>query len=158
MQYRPILFSCAAILMMPACAMDLSVNDKQWVETKASQENAIRTVLSDQQSAWNAGDIDAFMSGYWRSPNLRFASGGQVTYGWQQTRDGYHGRYSNRALMGSLSFDELQVDMIAETAAVVHGRWVLTRDSDRPSGLFTLIFKQIDGDWKIVSDTTTSAD
>ena len=119
---------------------------------------AIRALLEKQDAAWNAGDIDAFMDGYWVSPELRFASGGTVTRGYQQTLDRYKERYSNRDLMGQLSFDKLEIVPLSSDAAVVHGRWLLTRAEDAPSGLFTLVFRQIDGNWKIVSDTTTSAD
>ena len=30
-------------------------------------EAAIRRVMDDQAAAWNRGDIEAFMAGYWRS-------------------------------------------------------------------------------------------
>lgn len=121
-------------------------------------EVAIGSVLAQQAAAWNAGDIDAFMQGYWKSPQLRFASGVAVTRGYQATLDRYKARYSNRDIMGELRFSELEIVMLAKDAAVVHGHWQLTRSGDAPSGLFTLVFRQIDGSWKIVSDTTTSAD
>lgn len=158
MQYKPLLVGCMLAVTVPGCTVNLNINDTQLLGTEVTEEDRIRTVISDQQAAWNSGDIDGFMQGYWVSPELRFASGGRVTYGWQDTRDGYHERYSNRALMGELAFNELSVVMLADDAAVVHGAWALQRDADRPSGLFTLIFNQIDGEWKIVSDTTTSAD
>ena len=60
--------------------------------------------------------------------------------------------------MGELTFDGLEVNMLSDDAAVVHGAWALQRENDRPSGLFTLVFQELDGEWKIVSDTTTSAD
>src|SRR5216683_10115 len=40
-------------------------------ERKADRE-AISKVLSEQQSAWNRGDVEAFLVGYWRSPELEF--------------------------------------------------------------------------------------
>ena len=118
---------------------------------------AITHLLKAQQNAWNAGDIDRFMDGYWNSPELRFASGGDVTFGWQATRDRYHKNYANRALMGTLTFSDLEVIEISDDAAIVHGGWALARDGDTPSGLFTLLLRKIDGAWKVVSDTTTSA-
>lgn len=124
----------------------------------SADDAAIRSLLAAQDAAWNEGDIDGFMHGYWVSPELRFASGGTVTRGYQQTLDRYKARYSDRALMGTLSFDELEVVPLASDAAVVHGRWLLTRESDAPSGLFTLVLRKIEGEWKIISDTTTSAD
>ena len=158
MQYRFHLITVALACLLSACAVNLNVNDHQLLGSEISHEDDIRGVVAAQQTAWNAGDIDGFMQGYWASPELRFASGGTVTYGWQETRDRYHARYSNRALMGTLSFDQLEVEQISDEAAIVHGQWALAREQDRPWGLFTLVFRQIDGDWKIVSDTTTSAE
>ncbi|MEM5518702.1 nuclear transport factor 2 family protein [Henriciella sp. AS95] len=148
------LISCA--LVFTACSH--TTPPPAPVGFSSADEAAIRSLLSTQDGAWNAGDIDGFMEGYWVSPDLRFASGGTVTRGYQETLDRYKARYSNRALMGTLSFDELEVVPLASDAAAVHGRWLLTRANDAPSGLFTLILRKIQGDWKIISDTTTSAD
>ena len=57
----------------------------------------IKKVLSDQEKAWNQGDIEGYMAGYLRSDSLRFASGGNVTYGWQTTLDRYKKGYPNKA-------------------------------------------------------------
>jgi len=120
---------------------------------------AIEAVLSAQQAAWNRGDIDAFMDGYARTGDLRFASGGTVTRGWQSTLERYKARYTNRAIMGELTFSGLEVDQVSADAAIVHGAWKLERAGDDPSGLFTLVLRKgDDGAWRIVSDTTTSAD
>lgn len=158
MQYTVLLVAAALGVTVSACAVDLNLGETQSLSPEASETVRIQAVIEQQQSAWNAGDIDGFMQGYWQSPELRFASGGTVTYGWQDTRDGYHARYSDRAKMGRLTFSDLTIDPLSTEAAIVHGRWALEREADRPSGLFTLIFRQVDGDWKIVSDTTTSAD
>ncbi len=118
----------------------------------------IISVIETQKAAWNDGDIDLFMAGYLPSPDLRFASGGTVTRGFEQTLARYKTRYAGRAAMGTLDFTDLEVVQLAPDAAVVHGHWELTRENDQPSGLFTLVFRKFDGEWKIISDTTTSAD
>ena len=158
MQLRSFVMGICVIFASSACAVNVNVNDTQLIGTSETDADQIRQVLLTQQHAWNAGDIDGFMQGYWPSPDLRFASGGTVTTGWQATRDRYHANYSDRSLMGELSFDNIEVVLLGDDSAVVHGAWALQRDADRPSGLFTLVFQQFDGDWKIVSDTTTSAD
>ena len=158
MQLKPALIFMALIFTVPACAVNLNVNDRQLLGTEITDEARVVAVIDTQQTAWNAGDIDGFMQGYWQSSELRFASGGTVTHGWQATRDRYHSRYSDRALMGELKFESLEIEILASNAAVVHGAWSLQRELDQPSGLFTLIFRNIAGEWKIVSDTTTSAD
>ena len=58
--------------------------------------------------------------------------------------------------MGTLSFSELETVMLADDAAVLHGRWKLERDGDAPGGLVTLVFRKMNGEWVIISDTTTS--
>jgi len=117
----------------------------------------IRRILADQDAAWNSGDIERFMQPYWNSADLRFASGGSIERGWQPTLERYLSRYPDRAAMGVLSFTELEIEVIDADDALVFGHWALKRNFDRPSGLFTLHFKHIDNQWRIVSDHTSSA-
>lgn len=124
-------------------------------ETKAD----IVAVLDAQQAAWNRGDIDDFMQGYWNSDQLRFASGGSVTRGWDTVNQRYKRNYSDDAAMGTLRFEALEIELLSSgVEAVIYGGWRLERADDTPSGLFMLLLRQIDGRWKIISDTTTSAD
>ena len=115
------------------------------------------SILDAQDEAWSAGNIDAFMESYWKSPELRFASSGKINRGYEATRDGYYTRYPNPDIMGKLVTDGYEVDVLSSKAAIVHGSWKLERDGEPASGLYTLVFKKIDGEWVITSDTTTSA-
>jgi len=118
-------------------------------------ESAIRKVMDDQAAAWNRGDIDAFMEGYWRSDKLTFVSGTDVTRGWQPTLDRYKKRYDTRAKMGTLTFSELEITILSKDAAVVLGSWSLAREKDNPHGKFTLIFRKFKEGWRIVMDHTS---
>ncbi len=120
----------------------------------------IRTVLASQETAWNAGDLDGFMAGYWKSEDLKFLSGDDVTTGWQATYDRYHAKYvAGDNKMGTLTFTVLDVDVVGSDATIVRGRWGLVKpDGSTPHGLFTLLFRHIDGEWKIVSDHTSAAE
>jgi ketosteroid isomerase-like protein len=117
----------------------------------------VRAVLKAQQEAWNRGDIDAFMNGYWRSNLTRFVSGDEVTRGWQTVRDRYKTKYSDREKMGTLTFSDLEITMLSANAAVVLGRWQLKRVSDEPHGRFTLILRKFTEGWRIVHDHTSAA-
>ena len=117
----------------------------------------ITALISQQQRDWNDGDIEGFMSAYWRSEKLRFSSGGDVTKGWQATLDRYKIRYPDRATMGTLELKIQNIEKIGPSQALVTGQWGLYRTTGTPSGLFTLHMKQIDGAWVIVSDHTSSA-
>lgn len=117
----------------------------------------IRAVLDDQQAAWNRGDIDAFMNGYWRSDQTVFISGDGVIRGWQPVLAMYRKKYSDREKMGKLTFSELDITTLADDVAVVHGRWALQRQTDNPHGRFTLVFRKTGDGWRIVHDHTSAA-
>jgi ketosteroid isomerase-like protein len=117
--------------------------------------DAIKSVLSTQQAAWNKGDIDTFMRGYWKSPNVRFISGDKITTGWNETLARYHQRYPTRDRMGQLTFSDLDVTMLGPESALVVGRWKLLRAGDTPHGVFSLTFRKIDGNWVIAVDHTS---
>lgn len=117
---------------------------------------AIRAVLDTQVAAWNRGDIEGFMQGYWRSSETVFVSGDTVTHGWQTVLDRYKKGYDTREKMGTLAFSDLDIKPISKDTAVVIGRWQLTRAADIPHGRFTLIFRQKAEGWRIVHDHTSS--
>ena len=125
----------------------------------AVDEHAIREVLDDQVAAWNRGDLDGFMAGYWHDERLRFTSRDKVEYGWEATRDGYIRRYkSNPKGMGKLSFNELEIEFPSPTVALVRGQFVLIRGVQKDTGRFTLVFRKFADGWKITSDHTSAAD
>jgi beta-aspartyl-peptidase (threonine type) len=122
----------------------------------AKPEEAVRRVLADQAAAWNKGDLEGFMAGYWKSPDLSFFSGKERTRGWQATLERYVKKYrADGKEMGKLTFSELEVDILGPDAALVRGRWQLEMSKDKPGGLFTLIFKRLPDGWRIVHDHTS---
>lgn len=121
---------------------------------KAKISDDIRAVMNKQASDWNRGDVEAFMEGYWKSDKLVFV-GSQVTRGWQQTLDRYKKSYPDKAAMGTLTFSGLEITVLSKDAAVVLGSWSLKREKDNPGGKFTLIFRKLKEDWRIVHDHTS---
>ena len=115
----------------------------------------IEKVMDTQAAAWNRGDIDGFMAGYWHSEKLVFVSGADVTRGWQPTLDRYKKSYDTRDKMGVLTFSDLEVTMLGKNAAVVLGSWALKRSTDNPHGKFTLTFRKFREGWRIVMDHTS---
>ncbi len=118
----------------------------------AQDQQAILKVLSVQNQAWNRGDLDAFMQGYWKSDSLLFVGKSGPKYGWQTTLDNYKKGYPDKAAMGQLTFDILKVQLLDKTNAFVLGGWRLKREKDAPGGYFTLWFRKFNGEWKIVAD------
>jgi ketosteroid isomerase-like protein len=124
---------------------------------KPGAPGAIRKVLDQQVAAWNRGDLEGFMAGYWKSRELTFFSGKNQTHGWQATLDRYRKRYQGEGRhMGKLAFHDLRIDVIGPDHALVRGRWQLTLKQDKAGGLFTLILRRLPEGWRIVHDHTSS--
>lgn len=115
---------------------------------------AIKEVLGRQENAWNEGNIEAFMEGYWRSDSLQFVGTG-ITRGWQTTLERYKKNYPDLATMGKLHFEFFNFALLAPGACLVTGRYTLTREKDTPTGMFTLVLRKISGNWVIVYDHTS---
>ena len=118
------------------------------------QEKDILKVMATQQTAWNNGDIDGFMKGYWKNDSLLFIGSKGPTYGWQKTLDNYKKSYPNKEKMGILEFSDIKVKMLGKNYAYVFGKWKLVRTNDSPNGIYTLIFQKFKDGWKIISDHT----
>ncbi|WP_428328467.1 YybH family protein [Mucilaginibacter sp.] len=121
----------------------------------AQDKEAILKVLETQRLAWNNGDIEGFMKGYWRSDSLLFVSSKAPTHGWNATIAHYRKTYPDKAAMGKLTFTVLKVDLLDADNAFMLGGWHLDREKDAPGGYFTLWFRKINGEWKIVVDHTS---
>jgi beta-aspartyl-peptidase (threonine type) len=120
---------------------------------------SVEHVLLQQVDAWNRHDLEAFMSGYWNSPELTFFSNGEVTSGWQPTLDRYRRNYQGQGHeMGKLEFSDLKVEELSSEAAFVRGSFHLSMsDGKTPHGIFTLIFRKFPDGWKIIHDHTSAA-
>ncbi|MXW70612.1 MAG: nuclear transport factor 2 family protein [Acidobacteria bacterium] len=125
-------------------------------EEAAGIETDIRTLLERQSGAWNEGDLVRFVSDYLDSPRMRFVSGGSVRYGAGDVLDRYRRNYPDRAAMGVLTFTDLDVRVLSDEYVFVFGRYNLERETDAPTGLFTLLFERTGDGWKISHDHTSS--
>ncbi len=121
-------------------------------KSQTNDEKIIRNMLADQISFWNKGDIPSFMKGYWENDSLVFIGSNGPTYGYNNTLRNYQKNYPNKDYMGVLNFDIISVQPIEKNHYFVIGKFMLQRKVGDASGHFTLIFKRINGVWKIVSD------
>ncbi len=120
-------------------------------------DQAIREVLEAQVAAWNRGDLDAYMDGYARTPDLVFTSGGNIRKGWDETREKYRAKYGTAPeTMGKLDFEILGVQALGADGAVVLGRWALTETEQAGSGVFSVVLERRPEGWRVVHDHTSS--
>ena len=125
--------------------------------SQSADETMIRGILDKQVTAWNAGDVESFMQGYWHSDSLRFIGKSGITYGWKKTLDNYKKNYPDAAAMGTLSFDLLQLKPLSPGYYFVIGKWHLQRSAGDLGGHFTLLFRKINGVWFIITDHSSQS-
>jgi beta-aspartyl-peptidase (threonine type) len=150
------LFLLGVVLALASGVQAQTKPEKDVPQAKA----AIERVLQSQRDAWNRHDLDAFMAGYWKSPELTFFSGATEHDGWQAAMDRYRNSYASPGHeMGHLEFFGLRIEILGADAAFVRGSWQLTMpDGKTPHGLFTLVFRKLPDGWKIVHDHTSAAE
>ena len=125
-------------------------------EGREADRQAISAVLNAQQTTWNRGDVDAFLVGYWHSPELTFSGSSGVARGWDGVLTRYKKNYPDRAAMGQLDFSDLEFRFLGPDAALVLGRWHLKRETDDLGGVFTLVWQRLPEGWKIIHDHTSA--
>jgi ketosteroid isomerase-like protein len=148
----------AALLLVALAPLSLRAQHSVTPNQRETKRiTSIRAVLDAQRDAWNRGDIEGYMDGYDRSPDTEFIGGDTITRGWQTVLERYKKKYDSREKMGTLTFSDIEVNMLSKDAALVLGRWSLQRASDRPHGTFSLIFRRTKQGWRIVHDHSSSA-
>ena len=122
------------------------------IQAQSNDEKAIVKILSEQDAAWNRGDIDDFMKGYWKNDSLMFIGKSGITYGWQNTLNNYKKRYPDTTAMGKLNFEYIEMKQLSANYFFVVGKWYLTRTIGNLEGAFTLLLRKINNIWVIVKD------
>lgn len=115
-------------------------------------DRSIRKLLDTQTLAWNRGDLEGFMQGYWKNDSLCFIGKSGVTYGWNNTLANYKKGYPDTTAMGKLQFTILHIQLLPKQYAQVIGKWQLTRSIGNVQGHFTLLLRRLNGQWVIISD------
>jgi len=124
----------------------------QIVQAQTPEETIVRQILDRQTKSWNKGDLEGFMQGYIKSDSLKFYGSRGITNGWQNTLDNYKKGYPTKAETGNLSFTIDAITKIEEGAYYMMGQFHLVRDVGNANGVFLIIFRKIEGEWKVIAD------
>ncbi len=122
------------------------------VNAQTAEVKAIQQLLQTQTEAWNKGDIDNFMVGYWNNDSLMFIGKSGLKYGYETTLKNYKKSYPDVTAMGQLNFDLLKINVLSKDYAFVIGKWHLKRSIGDLDGHFTLLLKKIKKQWTVVAD------
>src|SRR5258706_7407986 len=73
---------------------------------------AVRAVLDAQVAAWNRGDVEGYMDGYWRSGENAFFFGDSLTRGRRNMRAPCQKKYDTPAKIGTATHSHLGMTSI----------------------------------------------
>jgi hypothetical protein len=132
-----------------------SVSAQKGKKFTAADKAGILKTLADQQAAWNEGNIEKFMEGYWKSDSMQFIGARGINFGWKTTLENYKKGYPDTVAMGKLSFEILRVNPISADAAFLTGKFYLKRSIGDASGIFTLVLRKFNDKWLVVYDHTS---
>jgi len=129
---------------------------------------AIEKLLEDSARHWNSGDLDAFCADY--AEDALFVSPSGTTRGRQAVLERYRKKYADKAAMGTLSFELIEIQLTAGMGAAVLGsarpaaiqgasvaaRWTLSYpDREAATGSTLLVLRpRRGGAWEIVQDAS----
>lgn len=128
----------------------LTISFSARAQTK--DETAIRTMLAEQVTEWNEGNITGYMKGYWENDSLLFIGKNGPTYGYEATLQRYKKGYPDAEHMGQLTSTVLSIKQLSPEYYFVLGKWELKRNAGDLSGSYTLLIKKIKKEWVIVAD------
>ncbi len=139
---KNIILICSMVIALACTAQTTEKQDK----------DAILKVMKAQEKAWSDHDLEGFMQGYWKSDSLKFYGRSGLTYGWDKTLANYKKGYPTKDHSGTLNFKIRDMSKIDDGAYFVMGEYHLSRKVGDANGVFMIIFKKINGKWKIIAD------
>lgn len=140
------------ILTLLAALFLISCNNS--VSTEKEEKQQILSIMKAQEKAWSNHDLEGFMKGYWKSDSLKFYGSSGLTYGWNKTLANYKRGYPTKDHSGTLKFKVNDISKVDNESYFVMGEYHLTRKVGNANGVFMIIFKKINGEWKIIADTS----
>jgi ketosteroid isomerase-like protein len=153
--FKPFAGIMALLLLVAGASFRAAAQNS---DPRAADRAKIAAVLTAQQSAWNRGDVDSFIVGYWESPELTFSGSSGVARGFEGVRQRYKKNYPDRAAMGELAFSDLEFRFLGPDAALILGKWHLKRENGDIGGVFSLVWQRFPEGWKIIHDHTSSVE
>jgi hypothetical protein len=125
-----------------------------------SNVQQVYDVLLKMLDRWNAHDIEKYMEGYLKSPELLVVIDADEFSGWQQLHDSCVIRYLDRNAMGFIEPTRIQVKMLKPDFALALTLWSVSFPTPRRPVVAksTMNLQNVDGAWKIVASHTSTVD
>ena len=147
---KVVLFVVFLLTVLISCNSEIV---KETISEDAEKQE-ILAIMKAQEKAWSNNDLEGFMQGYWKSNDLKFYGSNGITFGWDKTLANYKKGYPTKEHSGTLKFKVNDISKINEGAYFVMGEYHLLRTIGNANGVFMIIFKKINNEWKIIADTS----
>jgi ketosteroid isomerase-like protein len=117
----------------------------------------IYNLMQHQEDSWNYGNIDDFMSIYWKNDSIVFIGKSGINYGWDKNITNYKNSYKTKEHMGKLKFKNIICNPLNDSTHIVTGVWSLKRNDSigNINGFYTLLWIKKSNGWKIIYDHTS---
>lgn len=120
------------------------------VESRAQIEKA----LADSADGWNNRNLSQYMAVYAQDRSTLYVTNGKVVQGFDDIERVYASRFKT-GNMGHLSVEVIDFRMLGSRAAWILGRYhLMLQNGGEHTGLTTLIFQRVSGEWRLVLDHT----
>jgi uncharacterized protein (TIGR02246 family) len=130
-------------------SVSASPTDTQSTEARTE----ISSMMDASARAWTIGDLDGFMESYEPGSAITSVTPSGVVHGRDAIRARYASRFARGARQDSLSFENLEVDLLAPDLANVIAYYRLSRgDSTTARGPTSLVMRRRNGQWRIIHD------
>jgi len=153
--FGPTLLLIAVVLSLTSVSAYAQSPDQLYTASK--DQLAVTKALLAQQSAWNQGNLDAYLSFYKDAPDTVAVLASPVR-GTQSIHNAFYINFAHPENMGTLDQSDVEVRMMGENFALITGRYHLTRNKKGggdTDGNFSDVFEKTPSGWKIVFSETT---
>ena len=119
----------------------------------ASIRTEIVRMMDSSAAAWNRGDLDRFMEDYAPDTTTTFVGSKGILRGRAAIKQAYAPRFAPGGMRDSLSFENVEVDVLAKDVVHTIAYYKLMRgDSTTARGPTSLVMRKMNGRWLIVHD------
>lgn len=128
------------------------VSQKESRDEVFEKKKILISVLEKQETDWNRGDMNAFLSAYWHSDTLVTVNVRGVQYGMDGFERYMKRNYPDTASMGHLEYEVFHISLIGENDALLTGKWLRKNNKKFRGGYFSILLRRMHNRWMIISE------
>ena len=145
------------LLLLLSPLLTAAAQNPEQLYTASREQLDVTKIVLAQETAWNKGDLEAYLSHFKDSKDTEAVLNGSVQ-GLANIRNAYHASFPNKEAMGQLEQSEVAVRELGPEYALATGKYRLLRNRRNggdAQGSFIEIFQKDAGKWQLIYSQTT---